>query len=383
MLSTRKLDRHKGDVRPAKGAAKPMDSISSDARRFEDEFAMLLEGRDKIPAKDSIDRYWFVHVPADRPPWTDTGIEVVAGDRLSVFCAGRAWIKKHPQAWVEAYFALWLRIGALTEMFRTPKGSLTFAAEHSGRLYLSNVFPGQWVDAYGRIANAAVLEESAAGGFTVLVIRWRADAAHGLRELAERRGPAALFAQEELQRLRNPVVVPEGWRYLPSLGDAGVFSRVETPESAVIHCQCDNDAMILQRSLEAPFTPDTRVRWSWKVESLPSARAEDSLPELGGRIRQRPRPYLFMERRARTRTQLSMPRRFVAPPRDPYSDPLGARGARPMDRRRARPLARLSKCDRFSSRSNSRRLANCRQYFSARPRALRVSGHRIGRSVEG
>ena len=254
-----------------------MDSISSDARRFEDEFAMLLEGRDKIPAKDSIDRYWFVHVPADRPPWTDTGIEVVAGDRLSVFCAGRAWIKKHPQAWVEAYFALWLRIGALTEMFRTPKGSLTFAAEHSGRLYLSNVFPGQWVDAYGRIANAAVLEESAAGGFTVLVIRWRADAAHGLRELAERRGPAALFAQEELQRLRNPVVVPEGWRYLPSLGDAGVFSRVETPESAVIHCQCDNDAMILQRSLEAPFTPDTRVRWSWKVESLPSARAEDSL----------------------------------------------------------------------------------------------------------
>ena len=82
-----------------------MDSISSDARRFEDEFALLLEGRGKIPAhQDSIDRYWFVHVPADRPPWTDTGIEVVAGDRLSVFCAGRAWIKKHPQAWVEAYF---------------------------------------------------------------------------------------------------------------------------------------------------------------------------------------------------------------------------------------------------------------------------------------
>jgi hypothetical protein len=108
--------------------------------------------------QDSIDRYWFVHVPADRPPWTDTGIEVVAGDRLSVFCAGRAWIKKHPQAWVEAYFALWLRIGERAEMFRTPKGSLTFTAGHSGRLYLSNVFPGQWVDAYGRMANAAVLE---------------------------------------------------------------------------------------------------------------------------------------------------------------------------------------------------------------------------------
>ena len=173
-----------------------MDSISSDARRFEDEFALLLEGRGKIPAhQDSIDRYWFVHVPADRPPWTDTGIEVVAGDRLSVFCAGRAWIKKHPQAWVEAYFALWLRIGERAEMFRTPKGSLTYTAGHSGRLYLSNVFPGQWVDAYGRMANAAVLEESAAGEFTVLVIRWRADAVDGLRELAQRTGPAARFAE--------------------------------------------------------------------------------------------------------------------------------------------------------------------------------------------
>src|ERR1700719_1449172 len=106
-----------------------MDSISSDVRRFEDEFALLLERRGKIPVhQDSMDRYWFVHVPADRPPWTDTGIEVVVGERA--------------------------------EMFRTPKGSLTFTAGHSGRLYLSNVFPGQWVDAYGRMPNAAVLEES-------------------------------------------------------------------------------------------------------------------------------------------------------------------------------------------------------------------------------
>ena len=99
----------------------------------------------------------------------------------------------------------------------------------------------------------------------------------GLSELAQRPGPAARLAEQELQRLRNPVVIPEGWRYLPSLGDAGVFSRVDTPEGAIIRCRCDNDAMILQRSVEAPFAPDTRVRWSWKVESLPSARAEDSL----------------------------------------------------------------------------------------------------------
>lgn len=255
-----------------------MDSISSDVRRFENEFALLLEERGKIlPYQDSIDGYWFVYVAADRPPWTDTRIEVAHGDRLSVFCAGRAWIKKHPQAWVESYFALWLRIGERAKIFRTPKGTFTFTAGHSGRLYLSNVFPGQWVDAYGRMANTAVLEESAAGGFAVLVVRWRADPAQGLSELAQRPGPAARLAEEELQRLRNPVVIPEGWKYLPSLGDAGVFSRVDIPGAAVIRCECNNDAMILQKSLEAPFTADTRVRWSWKVESLPSVRAEDSL----------------------------------------------------------------------------------------------------------
>jgi len=253
-----------------------MSEVAS--RRFEDEFALLLEGRGKIPApQDSIDRYWFVRVPAERPPWTDTGVEVAAGDRLSVFCAGRAWIKKHPQDWVEAYFGLWLRIGERAEMFRTPKGSLTFTAGHSGRLHLSNVFPGEWVNAYGRMANAAVLEESAAGGFTVLVIRWRVEAVDGLRVLAQGRGPAARFAERELRRLHDPVVIPEGWSYLPSLGDAGVFRRVDTPGAAVIRCRCDNDAMILQRSLEAPFTSETRLRWSWKVESLPWARAEDSL----------------------------------------------------------------------------------------------------------
>jgi hypothetical protein len=45
-----------------------MDSISSDARRFEDEFALLLEGRGKIPAhQDSIDRYWsYMYRPIGR-----------------------------------------------------------------------------------------------------------------------------------------------------------------------------------------------------------------------------------------------------------------------------------------------------------------------------
>src|SRR5215469_10154086 len=205
-----------------------MDSVSSDVRGFKDEFDLLLKYRGGIPAhQDSIDRYWFVHVPADRPPWTDTEIEVAHGDRLTVFCAGRAFIKQHPGAWADAHFALWLRIGERAEMFRTHQGSLTFTAGQSGRLYLSNVFPGQWADAYGRMANPAILQISAVGEFAVLIVRWRTDPAHGLSVLAQRADPAARLAQKELERLHNPVGIPEGWKYLPSLGDAGVFRRLD------------------------------------------------------------------------------------------------------------------------------------------------------------
>ena len=271
-------------------------------------------------------------------------------------------------------------------MFRTPKGSFTFTADHSGRLYLSNVFPGQWVDAYGRMANTAVLEESAAGEFAVLVVRWRADPAQGLSELAQRPGPAARLAEQELQRLRNPVVIPEGWKYLPSLGDAGVFSRVDIPGAAVIRCQCDNDAMILQKSVEAPFAPDTRVRWSWKVESLPSVRAEDSLTT---------HDYLSLAVEFDNGQDLTYLWSAALEPERSFRCPIaswsqrethivirsGPRGPRPMDQGRARPLAGLSKCDRSSSCPNSRRLANRRQHFPARPRALRVSRHRTGRGI--
>ena len=254
-----------------------MDSISSDVRRFEDEFALLLERRGKIPAhQDPMDRYWFVHVPADRPPWKHTGIEVVAGDRLSVL-RGPGVDQETSSGLGRSVFCA---LAADRRTRRDVQDSQRFAHFHRwafsaplSQQCVSGAMGGcVWADGQRRRIRRVGRRRIYRSGHPLA-----SDAAQGLRELAQRTGPAARFAEEELQRLRNPVVVPEGWRYLPSLGDAGVFSRIDTPGAAVIRCQCDNDAMILQRSLEAPFTPDTRLRWSWKVESLPSARAEDSL----------------------------------------------------------------------------------------------------------
>ena len=156
--------------------------------------------------------------------------------------------------------------------------------------------------------------------------------------------------------------------------------------TAVIRCQCDNDAMILQRSLEAPFTPDTRLRWSWKVESLPSARAEDSLAThdyLSLAVEfDNGQDLSYLWSAALEPERVLMPRRFVAPARDPYRDPRDTRASADGLTKSATSGA-IIKMRSVLSRANSRRLADCRQYFSARPRALRVSRYRIGRSVWG
>ncbi len=58
------------------------------------------------------------------------------------------------------------------------------------------------------------------------------------------------------------------------MGDAEAFT--ESEENG-IRCEIVDDAAILQKTVLAPLSPSARLRWSWKVDQLPSARAEDSV----------------------------------------------------------------------------------------------------------
>jgi hypothetical protein len=44
--------------------------------------------------------HWVVRVPTNQPPWTSTGVNLKAGDRISLFCFGRAWPEANPSAWM-------------------------------------------------------------------------------------------------------------------------------------------------------------------------------------------------------------------------------------------------------------------------------------------
>src|ERR1700738_210374 len=166
----------------------PADDLAED--RSKGSLAALLAlVRDS--GTDVIRDHWIVRVPANRPPWTPTGIKLKPGDRISLFSFGRAWHEANPSAWVGANFGLWIRTTAQGPIFRACRGSRRFTGEAPGGLPLGHIFSCAWADQAGALASSAQICERVAGGFEVLVILWQLDPQVGLRLLAASAGPAA------------------------------------------------------------------------------------------------------------------------------------------------------------------------------------------------
>lgn len=221
-----------------------------------------------------------VKISGNRPPWTPSGIHLTAGERVSVFVGGRASVAAAPEIWVGAHFTLWMRIDAAGEIFRAPSGgSYTFTAAHGGELFLGSLFPGDWADRSGALSTDTRAWERVAGTIAVLVIRWKVEPAAGLERLAGAHPGAAAMLHGEAARLRKPPITPPGWRYLWSIGDAGIFdSRPGAAGQPRIECRVRDDAAILQRPIHAVLDETMRLRWRWKINALPSRIREDSVP---------------------------------------------------------------------------------------------------------
>jgi Protein of unknown function (DUF3047) len=245
------------------------DLAQGHAENSFDPLVALIRERGTGVVKD----HWVVRVPVNRAPWTSTGIKLKRGDRISLFCAGRAWLETNLAAWVGAHFGLWVRTNAHGPIFRgSRRSSLTFTVEAEGELQLANIFPGAWADRTGALASSARIYDRVAGGFEVLVILWQVDPREGLMRLCADGGPVANEFAAELAALRNPKRTPPGWDNLWEVGDAEAF---EITAQGTIQCDIADDAAILQKAVSAPLTPATRLRWSWKVDRLPSQHAEN------------------------------------------------------------------------------------------------------------
>lgn len=215
--------------------------------------------------------YRLLRLPGDVPPWTETGLSLAAGEQASWLAAGRVHPAGVPDAWFGPVYALWGRVGA-GPIFKGTQATTSFTAAASGPLALA-VYQGEWGAPDGTLATPVEAYAGRAGGFEVLVVHWRGRAEDGLTALAGL-APDGLAAAEAA-RLATPVERPAGWHYLWFLGEGDIFRRADVAGRSGIAVHTHEDAGILQKPVDVALTETTALAWSWKLDRLPGAAAED------------------------------------------------------------------------------------------------------------
>jgi hypothetical protein len=220
---------------------------------------------------ERVERCDFVSVPARREPWLDAGIALEAGCAVTLLAEGRVYLSRAFDVGFGPGLGLWYRVGD-GEIGKIVGSASTFAAERSGRLSLTCKPPGEFSDRHGGF-EAEPPRGELAGEFSVAVLQWRGDADTALAAAAQR--DAALFGPA-LRRLRDPLLPPPGWHYLWRLGAGEAFTSDAADGS--LCCDVRGDASILQFPVRRPLTRESRLRWSWRVDQLPSRLPEHVQP---------------------------------------------------------------------------------------------------------
>jgi hypothetical protein len=222
----------------------------------------------------------FHWLPARRPPWHDTGMDLEAGETVTLLADGRVHLSRALDLWVGPGFQLWCRVGERGPVFRGTRATHTFTVREAGRLWLASYFPGEWADPSGRLATPPGDYAKVSGGMSVLVVRWSSgtDVPGLFRGFTrDTRVPGLVLAEAE--RFDQPVPVPEQWDYLWYLGPGEIFRPSLTAEGRpAIGCHTHGDVGILRREARVRLAQGTRLGWSWRVDELPVDLAEDTLP---------------------------------------------------------------------------------------------------------
>lgn len=232
-----------------------------------------------LPA-DLLAEHRWVELDATRPPWSESGLELAAGDAVTWFAAGRVHLSRALDIWVPPSFQLWARVAPSGSVLRGTRDTHTFHAATAGPLHLASYFPGEWSTPHGELAQGTADYRKVSGGLTVLLLKWRQGVDPVAALLASvQRGTAPAAVTAECARLADTVTAPEGWDYLWYLGPGEIYRAGRTPDGqASLCCDTHGDVGILRHAVALPLAPGTFLDWQWRVDSLPASLREDSLP---------------------------------------------------------------------------------------------------------
>ena len=223
-----------------------------------------------------------LYLSADVGPWIDTGLQLQPGDKVTWILEGKSWRSHAHDLWLKPSLVVWGRIGTDGQIIHGTRDTLTFTADRAGSLQLRH-WAGPWQDEHGTyVGSAAPFDPDSGGVIRVAVIRWGAgsDPAQELQRLAES-SAAPSWAAAELARQRQitgPLAVP-GWHLL---GATEMFHEVhetgaEGAPQPRIEVHTLNDGAILQKDVALELTPQSTLEWKWKLDKLPSQKAENVL----------------------------------------------------------------------------------------------------------
>lgn len=211
-----------------------------------------------------------VDIPVNRPPWAAAGIQVAAGEQVT-------WL-----AWGAAYVARPLGIGfgpSVVLLGRVGDGSVqdsaldtvTFTADRDGPLEFGTRFPGEPRED-GTFVTDRMPYRAMAGDLRAVVVRWAAgtDPSEALAAIAAR--DASGLCAAEVARLADPPQPPPGWHPHPMIGDKAIFA----PSERGITAHGARTVGIIRTPADAPLTPTLKLRWSWRLDELPSRLPEDT-----------------------------------------------------------------------------------------------------------
>lgn len=242
-------------------------------QEFRDHVSALLENT----PNGLITGHLVFELEAAAPPWTDTGLFVQTGDRITVLLSGRIYLDEAADLWLDPGLQVWARVDGRGPVVRGSRASNTFTSASDGNVELGNANPAEWLDHDGAIGVDPSLYGFMTGGTTVAILRWAAgvDPATALERMAAQSDFEGLLAGEAHRLSEHAGTAPGGWEHLWFLGPSEVFAEAEP---GVISCNTQNTFAIICHDADIALTPDTKLSWSWKVDRLPSALDEDSLP---------------------------------------------------------------------------------------------------------
>lgn len=229
-----------------------------------------------VAAGSALRCYAIAEVAADSSGWVDSGIDVRAGESVTLLSSGEAALADGSGLSFGASTLLCYRIRPEGEVTKFVAVGSTFTAATRGRLELVVNFPGAWLDRSGTL-DPVWPRQAAVGTFWVAVLVWKGAAEDGLSLFAA--GDRSGLALEERSRRRSRGELPRGWQPLWRVGPSDVYRAESLAHSqACITCDCSGDGGIITHPVDVVLDASTRLCWSWRVIELPSRLKEDVTP---------------------------------------------------------------------------------------------------------